>query len=229
MRFLFALLIAGSLTASGQTSINVDDSTMRNNSTFFNTVDGIPVMNPKYTRIVEGSLYEPANFTKALVFIRNNKRAFNVDARINVMDERMHYLDEKGKEKYSDSPIEEVQFFEAEKKIAVYSFGIPGCATSLKGWYEVLEKGKTSLYRKPLKNVQESKQYGSATTEQKVVTTYTYWITNGTSCKQVKKISELQQELVMQNPAMNGKMPQRKLSDRKVEDWSELVRIYNTL
>ncbi len=229
MRFLFVFFVAGSLTASGQTSINVDDSTMRNNSTFFNTVDGIPVMNPKYTRIVEGSLYEPANFTKALVFIRNNKRAFNVDARINVMDERMHYLDEKGKEKYSDSPIEEVQFFEAEKKIAVYSFGIPGCTTSLKGWYEVLEKGKTSLYRKPLKNVQESKQYGSATTEQKVVTTYTYWFSNGTSCKQVKKISELQQELVMQNPAMNGKMPQRKLSDRKVEDWSELVRIFNTL
>src|SRR5512133_3538976 len=98
MRFLFALLVAGSLSASGQTSINVDDSTMRNNSTFFNTVDGIPVMNPKYTRIVEGSLYETANFTKALVFIRNNKRAFNVEARINVMDERMHYLDEKGKE-----------------------------------------------------------------------------------------------------------------------------------
>ena len=229
MRFLFVLLVAGSLTASGQTSINVDDSTMRNNSTFFNTVDGIPVMNPKYTRIVEGSLYEPANFTKALVFIRNNKRAFNVDARINVMDERMHYLDEKGREKYSDSPIEEVQFFEAEKKIAVYSFGIPTCATSIKGWYEVLEKGKTSLYRKPIKNVQESKQYGSATTEQKVVTSYTYWISNGSSCKQVKKISELQNELIVKNPALQQKIPQRKLSDKKVEDWSELVRIFNTL
>ncbi len=230
MKFLagiFLLLICQK--ANSQTSINVDDTAMRNNTTFFNTVDGIPVLNPKYTRIVEGSLYEPANFTKALVFIKNNKRAFTVEARIDVIDERLHYLDEKRQEKYADSPIDEVQFFEAEKKIGVFSFGIPGCGPAAKGWYEVLEKGKISLHRKIIKNVSEVKPYGSATTEQKVITTYSYWMSNGSSCKQVKKIGDLQAELIQANPAMQQKIPQRKLSDKKVEDWSELVKIFNSL
>jgi hypothetical protein len=202
---------------------------MRNNTTFFNTVDGIPVLNPKYTRIVEGSLYEPANFTKALVFVKNNKRAFPVEARIDVMEERLHYLDEKKREKYADSPIEEVQFFEAEKNIGIYSFGIPGCGAAFKGWYEVLERGKISLHRKIIKNVSEVKPYGSATTEQKVITSYAYWMSDGTNCKQVKKISDLQAELIQKNPAMQQKIPQRKLSDKKAEDWAELVKIYNML
>ncbi|HLO82041.1 MAG TPA: hypothetical protein VK166_13830 [Chitinophagaceae bacterium] len=230
MKFLTGIFfLALCMQGLGQTSIDVDDTLMRNNTTFFNTVDGIPVLNPKYTRIVEGSLYEPANFTKAMVFIKNNKRAFTVEARIDVMDERLHYLDEKRQEKYADSPIEEVQFFEAEKNIGIFTSGIPGCGPAFKGWYEVLERGKMSLHRKIIKNVSEVKPYGSATTEQKVLTTYTYWLSNGSSCKQVKKISDLQAELVLANPAMQQKIPQRKLSDKKVDDWAELVKIYNAL
>lgn len=227
--FTAVFFLALCIQVHGQTTINVDDTTMRNNSTFFNTVDGIPVLNPKYTRIVEGSLYEPANFTKAVVFLKNGKRGLGVEARINVMDERLHYLDEKGKEKYVDSKIEEIQFFENDRQVSAFSFGIPGCPTAPPGCYEILEKGKANLHRKVSKQIMENKPYGSATTEQKVVTTYNYWVSNGSGCKQVKKIGDLQAELVQANPAMKQNLPQRKLSEKKVEDWAELVKIYNTL
>jgi hypothetical protein len=230
MKFLTGLFIlALSMQVRSQTTINVDDPTLPNNSTFFNTVDGIPVLNPKYTRIVEGSLYEPANFTEALVFIRNSKRGLGVEARINVMDERLHYLDEKGKEKYADSKIEEIQFFEKERQVSAFSFAISGCPTAPPGCYEILEKGKANLHRKVSKQVMENKPYGSATTEQKVVTTYNYWVSHGSDCRQVKKISELQAELVQANPALKQNIPQRKLSEKKVEDWTELIRIFNSL
>jgi hypothetical protein len=230
MRFLTGILLLAVFThANGQTSINVDDTTMRNNSTFFNTVDGIPVMNPKYTRIVEGSLYEPANFTKAMVFLKNGKRGLGVEGRINVMDERLHYLDGNGKEKYADSKIEEIQFFENDRRVSAFSFGIAGCPTAPHGCYEILEKGKANLHRKVIKLVNENKPYGSATTEQKVITKYSYFLSNDTSCRQIKNINDLQNELIRTDTKMRTKLPTHNLSDKKVEDWTELVKIFNTL
>jgi hypothetical protein len=230
MKFLTGILfLALFANAQGQTTINVDDTTLRNNSTFFNTVDGIPVLNPKYTRIVEGSLYEPANFTKAMVFLKQNNRGLSVEARINVMDERLHYLDDKGKEKYAESKIEEIQFFENDRQVSAFSFGITGCPTAPPGCYEILEKGKANLHRKIIKQISENKPYGSATTEQKVITKYSYFVSNGTSCRQLKDINDLQYELIRADTNMRTKLPTRKLSEKKVEDWTELVKIFNSL
>jgi hypothetical protein len=202
---------------------------MRNNTTFFNTVDGIPVLNPKYTRIVEGSLYEPANFTKAMVFLKSGKRGLGVEARINIIDERLHYLDEKGRENYADSKIEEIQFFENDRQVSAFSFGIPGCPTAPPGVYEILEKGKANLHRKVIKQISENKPYGSATTEQKVITKYSYFLSNGNNCKQIKNINDLQYELILADTKMRSHLPTRKLSEKKLEDWTELVKIFNTL
>jgi hypothetical protein len=215
MKSLTAIfLLICCMHSMGQTSINVDDTTLRNNTTFFNTVDGIPVLNPKYTRIVEGSLYEPANFTKALVFL---------------MDEKLHYLDEKRNEKYADSKIEEIQFFENGKQVSAFSFDIPGCPAAPHGCYEILEKGKATLHRKITKQVSENKPYGSATTEQKVVTTYSYYLSNDANCRKIKNLNDLQYELIRADTRMRTKLPTRKLYEKKLEDWTELVAIFNSL
>jgi hypothetical protein len=224
---IIALIIGSTLSAQ---SINVDDAASQLSSlNVLNGVNGEPILNPKYTRIIEGSLYVPANFTKSHIYIRNNKRPISVMSRINVVEERVHFMNVNGVENYATSPIDEIHFFEGDQKTTVYAFGIPGCSVSPKAWFEVLEKGQINLYRMVDKNVQESKTYGSATTDQKIFTTYTYWLQNGSSCSQLKNIAAFQSLLITANPAIKDKLPSRKLSDKKEADWLELARIYNSL
>jgi hypothetical protein len=167
--------------------------------------------------------------TKSNIYIRNNKRPISVMSRINIVEERIHFLNINGVENYATSPIEEIQFFEDEHKATVFVFGLPGCSSATRAWYEVMEKGKINLFRMVNKNVQESKTYGSATTDQKISTTYNYWIQQDNTCSQLKNIAEFQSLLIKANPALKEKLPARKLSDKKEADWVDLASIYNAL
>lgn len=230
MKYAIALIFLHIGRALYSQSVNVDDTSSQFSSTnMLNGVNGEPILNPKYTRVIEGSLYVPANFTRSNVYIKNNKRPISVMSRINIVEERIHFLNPNGVENYATSPIEEIQFFEEERKASVYVFGLPGCSGSTKAWFEVMEKGMINLYRMVSKNVQESKTYGSATTDQKILTTYNYWIQQDNGCSQLKNIAEFQSFLIKTKPALKVKLPEKKMSDKKEADWVELARIYNAL
>jgi len=230
MKYLLPLIFLNLAYEVYGQSINVDDTSSQLSSmNVLNGVNGEPILNPKFTRIVEGSLYVPANFTKSNIYIRNNKRPISVMSRINIVEERIHFLNINGVENYATSPIEEIQFFEDEHKATVFVFGLPGCTSATRAWYEVMEKGKINLFRMVNKNVQESKTYGSATTDQKISTTYNYWIQQDNTCSQLKNIAEFQSLLIKANPALKEKLPARKLSDKKEADWVDLASIYNAL
>jgi hypothetical protein len=229
---LLAILLFTWITATSQgQTINVDDTTNHTNSiVYLNSVNGVPFVTSKYARIVEGSIYLPENFSPAQIFVRGNMKPFdNIMARINVPDNQLHYLDEKGREMFSTSAISEIRFKDAATyQIRVYTQSIPGCSISHPGWHEVMEKGKLTLYREIVKNVNENKPYGSATVEQRVSTNYNYWIQTGEACRPVKKISEMTDLILKSDPSFKSKLPQKKLSDKNPEDWMEVVKIYNT-
>ncbi len=95
---------------SAQQTINVDDP---NNRSLVNLggINGEPVTMIKYMRIVEGSIFIPADFTSSTILIKNNKKPINsVKARINVVDHTLHYLDDKGNEFFTRLPVEEIFF-----------------------------------------------------------------------------------------------------------------------
>jgi hypothetical protein len=93
----------------------------------------------------------------------------------------------------------------------------------------VLEKGNIVLFREIIKTVSENKPYGSATTEQKVATSYKYWMQDITGCIQVNKINDFITELKKINGAFEPAVAGQKYSDRKVEDWITVARKYNAL
>ncbi len=92
----------------------------------------------------------------------------------------------------------------------------------------MLEKGNVILYREIIKTVTENKPYGSATTEQKVTTSYKYLMHVGTVCRQVNKINDFITELKKLNPGIEPVVAGQKYSDKKVEDWISVARKYNT-
>ena len=232
MRTLFIILAVASLgKVYAQPTIYVDDSTKFTNTIIpLNAGGGIPFVNAKYVRIVQGSIFIPETLSPAQIYIKGNSRAFdNVPARINVMDNQLNFLDEKkGIELTTTSSIQEVRFRDASTgQIRIYTQSIPDCPGTAPGWHELLEKGKLNLYRQIVKSISETKPYGGATTEQTVLTSYNYWIQTGNACRPVKKISELIEIISRSDPDFPGKLPQRRFSEKKEEDWAEVVRTYN--
>lgn len=229
---LTTIAIAASAAVHAQPTINVDDSSKFTNAiVYLNSVNGVPFVTAKYARVVEGSVFIPETLSPAQIFIKGNSRSLtNVSARINVIDNQLNYFDEKkGIELSTTSPILEVRFKDpVTSQVRIYMQGIPDCPGSAPGWHELLEKGKLNLYRQILKSINETKPYGSATAEQTVITIYNYWIQTGTeACRPVKKISELIDLLSQADPAFRSKLPQKKFSEKKEEDWTEVVRLYN--
>jgi len=182
--------------ASAQQTINVDDPNNRSQVNL-NGINGEPVTMVKYARVVEGSIFIPADFTNSTILVKNNKRVINnVKARINIVEHTLHYMDEKGNEFFTRLPIEEIYFTNPTAgESHIYTQTPDLCTTNKTGWYEVLEKGKITLYGEIIKTVTENKPYGSATTEQKVTTTYKYWMQAGTGCTKQGKINDFINEI----------------------------------
>jgi hypothetical protein len=226
--FIAVLIWPGFISA--QQTINVDDPNNRN-LVNLGGINGEPVNMFKYMRVVEGSVFIPADFTNSTILIKNNKRPINnVKARINIVEHTLHYLDEKGNEYFTRLPIEEIFFKDPVTGDAhIYSQTLESCANNKQGWYEVLEKGNVNLFREIIKTISENKPYGSATTEQKVNTSYKFWMQAGTGCRQVNKINDFIAELKKINPGFESLVAGQKYSDKKVEDWIGVARKYNTL
>jgi len=216
--------------ASAQQTINVDDPNNRNQINL-NGINGEPVTMVKYARVVDGSIFIPAEFTNSTILVKNNKKLINnVKARLDIVEHTLHYLDEKGNEFYTRLPIEEIFFpNSATGEAHIYTQTLDLCTTNKPGWYEVLEKGKITFYSEILKTVTENKPYGSATTEQKVVTNYKYWALTGTGCTQPGKINDFINELKKINPAFEQAVAGQKYSDKKMEDWITVAKKFNAL
>ena len=227
----FLIVFTVSIRTSAQHTINVDDTSKFTNSImYFNSGSGIPFVLTKYAKIVEGSVFIPEYLSPAQIYIKGKEKALNnILARLNIIDNQLNYFDEIKKiELTAIDPISEVRFKDSSTGIVrIFTQSIPDCAGGRPGWYELLEAGKLGLYRQIIKSISETKPYGSATTEQRVETTYTYWIHVGNACRPLKKISELTDLILQSDPGFKSKLPQRKMSDKKEEDWIEVAKIYN--
>lgn len=228
-QFIFViLLLMGSLVRSQ--NINVDDPrTVSSVQVFLQTIQGVPYSPTKYYRIKEGSIFIPENFTHSVIYFANQKKYFSkVLSRINIIENQLHYLNDKGDELITNTSVEEIYFIDsATQQTTVLVYQLPNCKNPKRHWYEVLEKGKVSLYREIDKYVSETKVYGSATLEATVQTTYYYWLVSGNSCKMMRSIDELINELDALNPGFKPQISKTRLSNKKVEDWTSIVRSFN--
>lgn len=228
---IFASCILMAMGANAQTTINVDDSSKFTNAiVYLNSANGVPFVLAKYARVVEGSAFVPETLSPAQIFMKGNAKAMgNVSARLNIIDKDLNFYDDKkNMEMVAANDITEVRFKDPlTNTIRIYTKSIPDCIGANPGWHEVLETGKLTLYKEIIKTISENKPYGSATTEQTILTTYRYWVQTGDACRQVKKISELTDLILKSDPGFRSQLPERKLSDKNEADWMEVVRTYN--
>jgi hypothetical protein len=135
---------------------------------FFNSVGGEPVLGAKFVRLTEGSPFFSDEWKPAIIRLSQEALYRNKNVKLDIYNNNVHFLDDKGKEFLSSSKIRELWFIPSPGDTIhlMHSALLPGMTKS--GWYQVLVADTVSLYKRLHKIMVEDKPYGSATTEQKL-------------------------------------------------------------
>jgi hypothetical protein len=232
-----ALLIAAislsiHLGLYAQRTINVDSvSGHYDIGAFFSVVNGEPFATAKFIRLVEGSAFFKDDWNIGNVTLLNGASYSNISLRINLLDKQLHFLKD-GTEFIADKFIKEVSF--ADKKTGdtfVFRTGFPPVpGSSPRSLFQVLADGKAQFLKLYNKDISESKPYGSATYEQRVITNSAYYILKNNEMVKVKNDREtIESVLADKQHLIKEFLSKNKLNFRNEKDIVTLLRYYNSL
>ena len=194
MKLLIPVLLL-SLSVAAQTKIDVTNQDVNVNTNFFQVVAGTPVTPVTFYRVVEGSPFFSEGWLKGSVSFDRTKEYKNLILKIDLMEGKLHFRDIKGQEMICSNAIAVVKLIDSATG-AVYQFlhtsYIPAFAKMKPPtWMEVLAEGEAQLLYHRKKSVQESRPYGSATVEHRILTGDFYYIVIGDQATRVKKLQDV--------------------------------------
>jgi hypothetical protein len=230
MRILFILILfCGTNTVYGQNVINVDkQSETVDNSIFYNS-GGVPFVNAKYVRLVEGTPYFKDAWLKASLLTTKDQLCKNIPVKLDLVDNDIHYLDKDGNEMVSISSFKEMVLHDSISNISYhFTFFSKNIQGYRKGWYQVLYSGnKISLFKYYNKNVIESSPYGSATAEQHIFTSDNYFIFFNDKITTIKKEKDILYAFKDKEKELNQLLKDHKFSSTE-EKFTALVQYFDS-
>ena len=226
------VLISAALSAQRVIDVTKDDANLLNPNYFY-TVSGQPVGLPKYVRVVEGSAFFNADWLKGRVMLVGGKEYGPMQLKLDLLKNELYYQDPSGREMIATSPIERVILIDTIHNlhyIFMNSFAIPATNPDAEGgWYQLMDNGKASIYKKLSKVITETKPYGSATTEQIIHTSARYYILYKDQLIRIKKFKDLADILDDKKTQVQSYITANKLTGKSDEDYNKVVSYYNEL
>ena len=189
----YILLLIGCIsikTISAQILVN------DNRNMVFNSVNAsIPVMgntpvdNTKEIEITDGSIFFQNDWAKSKIFSEDLAVYEGILTRINLMENKIHYLDSLGKEFIIGTSIRQLSFI--QKKTGKEVQFINGNILPVKrvGWYLLLFNDSLSLVKGFKKTLETHTSYGSAP-EYSIKTDESYFLYSKGREYEVKKVSD---------------------------------------
>ncbi|HZH37437.1 MAG TPA: hypothetical protein VEX65_09185 [Flavisolibacter sp.] len=190
---LTACLAAISPFAFAQQVIDVDKMDRIPVNTFY-SVGGEPVVTARFVRVVEGTPFFQDRWLKGLVISDKNTRYQNNRVKFNILDNEIHFLNEKGEEFSTAMVFKELKLTDTVFGTTyrfLHSSALPAFSSAKVGLYLQLVEGDVSLYQEVTKTIRENKPYGSAVTEQKIVNTEEYYLVQKGTAVSVKKPKDI--------------------------------------
>ncbi len=200
--------------------------------TFLHDFSGKPFMLTKYAKVVEGSAFFKENFLNGKVVLDNGIEFKNQLLKLNLLDNQIHYLDNKKQEMVATASVREVVLFDSLfflYHFFIHSDFLKGENKPGTGWYERLSTGKAFLLKQYKKELKESPLYGSATTELSITTQPRYYVLNGGKWNQVKKLKNISELLSDKKTELSKFIKDQKLDIESEENLIALVNFYNSL
>lgn len=216
-----------------QKVIDVDKET--GNANVFNylyTVAGVPFVNAKFARVVEGTPFFKENMMKGAIILSEGREYKNIMVRINLLESQVNYMDDKHVELIASSPIKEVVLWDTINKKDyrfVFSGSIDATEKPEKDYYELLQTGKVEFYKQYKKKLTEFMPYGSATVEQRIQTNSRYFILKDKQWKEIKKIKDLTSLLSDKSAEVSKYISDNKISGDNQLNFEKIIAYYNSL
>lgn len=232
MKFYFlAALPALSGLLHAQSVVDVDKSAGVPPTAFF-TVNGTPFINVKYVRVVDGSPYFGDRWMNALAIAGNGRRYRTSKAKLDLLDNSVHFLNHKDDEFVSSEPLQQITFTDTVANASyqfIHSSAVPALAGSKAGWYRQLVAGKVSLFQHIIKNIQESKPYNSAVAEQRIHTFEEYLVVYNGQVQKARKPKDLPPLLADGRAELEEFLKSGRANGSTAEQLTALVNHYNSL
>src|SRR5689334_12702275 len=217
------------LTARSQAVVDVDKFD-GNAMSFFKAVGGEPNSNTKFVRVVEGSPYYFDTWMKGSVQI-GDKEYRNLFLRLNVLETTLEFRDRKNEIMICTEPVKRVTLLDTANGSStsfIHSSFLPSLADLKNSWLLELSTGKAALYKLTKKLINEVRPYGSATNEQHILTSYSYYLLQNNTITRVKKTSDVVELLPDKKSELQDFVKSNKLSNKE-GDMTKLVQYYNSL
>jgi len=201
----------------------------------FYAVDGKPVTTADHFKVVEGSYFFNENWMNAILVFNNGNEQKNINARLDLLKNNVHYQDQFGNEFIANPNIKEIIFIDTLADVNYRFIHAPAISGERNNreqqWYQWLHSGKASLYKLFDKQVAEHKHYGSATTEIKIQTAESYLIYYNGTFFSVKKIKEIPSVLAIKKSDLDDFIKSDKLLNitSKDDKFVAVVQHFNFL
>ena len=176
---------------AAQRVIDVDKNVNLPANLFF-SIGGEPVVNVKFVRLTSGSPFFKEQWMTATGTSSTNLIYKGGTAKLNLLDNTIYFLDADGNERVVTTPLKEIVLTDTVTTNTyhfIHSSFLPNAVQ--RTWYLQLASGRTSLYQVFQKQLFESKPYGSATTEQSIITRDLFFVLYNGQLSPVKKPKDL--------------------------------------
>lgn len=230
---LFALLWLLAQTTLAQQVVDVSKGDVRVGPNLFYTAGGEPFVNAKFVNLVDGSPYFKDQWLKGIVVDENNHEYKNIDLKLDLLDDQLHYLDDKGKEFIATTHLKEIVITDSlgDNYRFVRTSSFKNTLNGLKdGWCLWLVSGPASLYKIFNKTMHEQRPYGSATTEQRISTNQRYVVFYNNAFFEIKKLKDAPSVLANKKKELEDYLKNKDDQKASMDDrFARLIEYYNTL
>ena len=179
-----------------------------------------------------GTPFFDNEWTNSTIVLADGKEVKNIKTKINLLTAEVYYKDQTN-EYVSDSPIKEIIVFDEshKEKYRFTNFLYVNLADKKQadGWYILEVNGPAGLYRRVEKVIEESKQYGSATTERSIKTNNTFYIYQNSTLTEIKRLKDVYNILVDKRVELEDYARTEKLQKSTAEVYRKLINYYNGL
>lgn len=233
MKAILCVLILCSACAFGQRRIDVDQPTVTLQSgAFFQAVNGVPVATNVYYKVVEGSAFFDPEWTKGAVAF-DKKQYGNLMLKLDLLKNELYFKDSKGEELICSSPVNRIIFGDPAQGNAstfVYSAFVPELASfKPEAWLQVRAEGKAGLYTHHKKIISETRPYGSATLEQRIVTSEIHYLVHNNQYVRVKKLFNILNLLADKKAELQQWINANNIDEKNPADLGRVVDAYNNM
>jgi hypothetical protein len=234
MRILPAAFLVASFYSSQaqKTTVDVGKESVNVTTNLYYVVGGEPFVNAKFVRLVEGTPYFKDDWMKGTLVTKDGKSIHNVILKLDMVDNEVHYLDQKQNELIATLPVKEVMLIDTTSGIRFHFIRADFLPVRAKdGWYQDLYIDEpASLYKLYDKIVSDTKPYGSATAEQRIRTADQYFVVANGTIKSIKKIKDLPSVLPDKKAELDAYLASK---DNKALSMDErmkaVIQYYNSL